>query len=360
MTPSPLLTRLALLPLLMLSACSPDEAEQQTNVAASPPIKWKMSSTYPSTLTILGSMGKRIENQIALISNGQIEIKFYEPGALAPAFEGFDAVSYGAIEAGWSTSGYWAGKEPALQLFSSVPFGPDAPEYLAWFYEAGGKEIFEEIYHKHNIHGLICGISPPEASGWFNKQFSTTDDLKGLKIRYFGLGGRVLEKMGASVQLLSGGDIMPALELGTIDGAEYSMPAVDYDMGFYQAAQYYYFPGWHQQSTFFELMINLDKWNGLSVSQQAQIEAVCGDNIRFGIAKGEAIQGPALEAIAAKGVDIETWPPAMIEAFRGAWLEVADELVAEDENFAKAWGSLEEFRTNYAVWRKLGYLEADK
>lgn len=348
------------LSIALLAGCSAEEPEQQVESLERTPIKWRMSSTYPSTLTILGTMGKRIERQIALISDGNIEMKFYEPGALAPAFEGFDAVSYGAIEAGWSTSGYWAGKEPALQLFSSVPFGPDAPEYLAWFYEAGGKEIFEEIYHKHNIHGLICGMSPPEASGWFNKEIKTTDDLQGMKIRYFGLGGRVLEKLGASVQLLSGGDIMPALELGTIDGAEYSMPAVDLDMGFYQAADYYYFPGWHQQSTFFELMINLDKWNSLSDSQRAQIETVCGDNVRFGIAKGEAIQGPALKAIAGKGTNIETWPPEVIETFQNAWLEVVEELIAEDENFAHAWGSLADFREEYAIWKQLGYLESAK
>jgi TRAP-type mannitol/chloroaromatic compound transport system substrate-binding protein len=340
-----------------LSACGSENTAAEIAPVDKQIINWKMTSTFPSTLTLLGSMGKRIESQIALISNGNIEIKFYEPGALAPAFEGFDAVSYGAIEAGWSTSGYWAGKEPALQLFGSVPFGPDAPEYLAWFYEGGGKQLFEEIYHKHNIHGLICGITPPEASGWFNKKFKTIDDLQGLKIRYFGLGGRVLEEMGASVQLLSGGDIMPALELGTIDGAEFSMPTVDYDMGFWQVADYYYFPGWHQQSTFFELMINLEKWNSLSLSQKAQIEVVCGDNIRYGIAKGEALQGPALKAIAAKGTQIETWPPEMIEAFRGAWSGVAVDLVAEDENFAKVWASLSDFRENYAIWRQLGYLE---
>jgi TRAP-type mannitol/chloroaromatic compound transport system substrate-binding protein len=183
----------------------------------------------------------------------------------------FDAVSTGGINAGWSTPGYWAGKVPALQLFSSVPFGPPANEYMScvcylrwlWFYEG--------LYARHNIKGMLCGIIPPEASGWFREEIQGPEDLKGLKMRFFGLGAKVMEKVGVSTQLLAGGDIYPALELGTIDSTEFSMPAIDIELGFYQIAKHYYFPGWHQQSTFLELIINLEKWNALTETQHAQM-----------------------------------------------------------------------------------------
>ncbi|MEE8258578.1 MAG: TRAP transporter substrate-binding protein [Sphingomonadales bacterium] len=342
--------------LIFVAACS-DAPVVGEPAGESQPVRWKMTSTFPSSLIQLGTMGKRFSEQINKVSGGNIEIRFYEPGALAPALEGFDAVSYGAIEAGWSTSGYWAGKELALQLFGSVPFGPDAPEYLAWFYFGGGKEIFEDIYHQHNIHSIICGITAPEASGWFKDEINSVEDFQGKKIRFFGLGARVLNKLGANSQLLAGGDIFPALELGTIDGAEFSMPAVDYDMGFYQVAKNYYFPGWHQQSTMYEVTINLDAWNSLNPTQQAQIETTCGDNVRFGIAEGEALQFQAMKNLEAKGVTLHTWSPEILAALEAAWQEVVAEMSAEDENFRRGWESLSAFRRDYKVWRDKGYLK---
>ena len=109
-----------------------------------------MASTFSATLTQLGTSGVRFQNQIKKISGNNIQVKFFDPGALVPALEVFDAVSSGAIDAGWSTPGYWAGKVPALPLFAAVPFGPSAQEYISWIYYGGGKELFEEIYAKHN------------------------------------------------------------------------------------------------------------------------------------------------------------------------------------------------------------------
>ncbi|MCH7806414.1 MAG: TRAP transporter substrate-binding protein [Proteobacteria bacterium] len=345
----------AVLALSLAAGCSAPEEASET-AAAGDPVRWKMTSTFPSSLIQLGTMGVRFSDQIKKVSGGNIEIRFFEPGALAPALEGFDAVSYGAIEVGWSTPGYWAGKEPALQLFGAVPFGPDAQEYIAWYYFGGGQEIYQQLYAKHNIHGIICGVTAPEASGWFKEEIKTVEDFRGKKIRFFGLGARVLNKLGANSQLLAAGDIYPALELGTIDGAEFSMPAVDYDMGFYQVAKNYYFPGWHQQSTMYEITINLDAWNSLSETQQVQIETTCGDNVRFGIAEGEALQFEAMKKLEAKGVSLREWSPEILAALEAAWLEVAAEMAAEDAEFARAWESLSAFRRDYKIWRDKGYL----
>ncbi|WP_417461886.1 TRAP transporter substrate-binding protein [Kordiimonas sp.] len=347
----------AIAALSMLAACSGEKENSEAVHQVGEPVEWRMTSTYPSTLIQLGTLGKRLETEVAKVSGGSVKLKFYEPGVLAPPFETFDAVSYGAVEAGWSTPGYWAGKDAALQLFSSVPFGPSAPEYLAWFDYGGGKELFEETYHKHNIHGIICGMTPPEASGWFKKEINSVEDLKGLKIRFFGLGAKVMEEVGAAPQLIAGGEIYQALELGTIDATEYAMPAVDYRMGFYEVAKHYYFPGWHQQSTFFELMINLDAWKSLSETQQAQIEATCAANVRYGISEGEALQADAMLALEAKGVNIHTWTPEILDELRAAWGRVVAGLVEKDPEFARVWHSLEAFREKYKAWADRGYLK---
>lgn len=318
--------------------------------------EWNMQSTYASSLTQLGSMGVVVADRVKAVSGGELIINFQEPGALVPALEAFDAVSAGAVEAAWSTPGYWTGKEVALALFAAVPFGPSAGEYAAWMYFGGGHELFDKIYAKYNIKSLICGVIAPEASGWFRKEIKTVEDLKGLKMRFFGLGARVMEKMGVSTQLLAAGDIYPALELGTIDATEFSMPAIDLNLGFYQVAKHYYFPGWHQQSTFFELMINKDVWDALSDTRKAQLETVCQSAITYGLAEGEAIQAGALKELQEKGVTLHRWPPEILDALRASWEEVVADLKAENPTFAEAWESLSAFRANYATWKDIGYL----
>lgn len=318
---------------------------------------WNLQSTYPGSLTQLGTLGIRIADQITKITDGDITMNFQEPGAIVPALEVFDAVGTGAVEAGWSTPGYWAGRVPALQLLAAVPFGPQAGEYLAWVKFGGGKELMDELYEPHNIKGIHCAVIAPEAAGWFRNPINEPGDLQGLTMRFFGLGAKVMEKLGVSTQLLAGGDIFPALELGTIDATEFSMPAIDLSLGFYQVASEYYFPGWHQQSTLFDLMINLDLWESLDESTQFKIETVCDANIAYGLAEGEALQFGALAELEANGVNINTLSPSILEALEVAWLEVAAEESAADPDFARTYASYSEFRENYSRWGELGYLK---
>src|SRR3546814_19294102 len=100
-----------------------------------------------------------------------------------------------------------------------------------------------ELYAKYDIISIPCGIIAPEASGWFRKEIKSVEDLKGLKMRFFGLGGKAMEKLGVSTQLIAGGEIYQALQLGTIDATEFSMPAIDPALGFHQVAKHYYMPG---------------------------------------------------------------------------------------------------------------------
>ncbi len=136
------------------------------------------------------------------------------------------------------------------------------------------------------------------------------------------------------------------------------MPAIDLNLGFYQIAKHYYFPGWHQQSTFFELMINLDVWNGLSPTQQQQINTTCGDNMRFAIAEGEALQAEAINALKESGTIFHVWPDEIMMAFKDAWEEVAIEEAQRDPDFARSWQSLQDFRQSYKTWKDLGYIKA--
>ncbi len=325
--------------------------------AAESPVRLKIESTYPTKLVQLGTLGKRLEQTINTISGGSIRVKLYEPGALVPALEVFDAVKSGAVDAGWSTPGYWQGKEPALALFAAVPFGPSAGEYLAWMWYGGGEKMMQEIYHRHGIHSIICGVIAPEASGWFRAPVKSITELKGKKMRFFGLGAKVMQKLGVDTQLLAAADIYPALERGTIDATEFSMPAIDLNLGFYQIAKHYYFPGWHQQSTLFELLINKKKWDAMSDRQKAILETACRANVAIGFAEGEAIQFGAIKKLQEKGVTLHKWSKEDLDILRKAWNEVAAELAAQNADFRKAWESLQKFREDYKVWKEYGYLD---
>jgi TRAP-type mannitol/chloroaromatic compound transport system substrate-binding protein len=320
-------------------------------------IRWQLASGYPSSMIQLGTLGVALTKKLHRVSGGNIDIKFNEPGAVVPALQIFDAVSKGTVDVAWSSTGLYTGKDIAFAFFSAVPFGPETGEFLAWMYYGGGLDLWHELHHKYDVHALPCGVTPPEASGWFRKEIKTLDDLKGLKMRFFGLGARAMEKLGVSTQLIPGGEIMPALQFGTIDATEFAMPAVDLALGFHQVAKHYYFPGWHQPATLYALFINKKNWDGLSDTQKAQFEMVCGDNIREGIAEGEALQFKAMEELKAKGVTFHQWGPEFIAAFRKAWEEVAEEEAAKSPMFKKALQSAKDFRTKYKVWYDLGYLK---
>lgn len=320
-------------------------------------VRWRMQSWFPSAAPHAGSSGKDIETKLAEVSDGSFQVRFYEPGALIPPNQCFEAVGRGSVQACWSTPAYWYGDEPALALFSAAPFGMDWPGLMAWFYHGGGREMYEELYARHNIYALPCGGMVPEASGWFRTEINSVEDLAGLRLRFLGLGALVMQKLGASTMLLPGGELYAALERGVIDATEFAAPSVDKALGLNEVATYYYFPGWHQPATLYDLMINLDEWNALSAQRKAMVEFVCGDNVKDAIALGESLQSDVLTEFEEKGVELRRWSPEILSALEAAWDEVAAEESEKNEDFARVWQSMKDFQENYRKWAELGYLD---
>lgn len=319
----------------------------------------KTPIAFSTSLPGLGSPIPRVAEQLDLMSGGTLKMKVYEPGKLVKPFEILDAVSSGKINSGYTTAGYWAGKIPAAPLFSAVPFGPEAGEYMAWLYYGNGMSLYQEMYDQagYNVHVLPCAIIAPETSGWFAKEIISPSDLEGLKMRFFGLGGKVMQKLGVATSLLPGGEIFPALEKGAIDATEFSMPAIDARLGFHKLVKFNYFPGWHQQATIFELMINKDVWNEASDQHKAIIENACKASMTDSFAEGEAIQHAALiDNIENNGVQIKQWNDEMLSTFRATWEEVAKEEAANDAFFAKVYEDLSSFRDGYSVWKENAFL----
>jgi TRAP-type mannitol/chloroaromatic compound transport system substrate-binding protein len=329
--------------------------------ASDKPVLLKMPIYYGSHLPGLGSTAKYLTDNVKVLSNGSIKIKMYEPKKLIASGEILDAVSTGKVQAGYATPANWGGKMPAARLFSAVPFGPEAPEYLAWFMYGNGSKLHQALYDKfgYNVKTQMCGIIAPETSGWFRKEIKTAEDLKGLKMRFFGLGAEVMEKLGVSTVGLSGGEIFPALEKGAIDATEFSMPAIDKRIGVSKIAKFNYYPGWHQQATVFELLVNKDTWNGMSDTQQAVITQLCRAATLDALALGEAIQAPVMRENLEKGVKNLYWSDEMLNTFEEKWNEVVDEQKAKDADFAAIWADLSAFRADYRLWEKNAFLPRD-
>lgn len=328
----------------------------QTSAQAGSPVTLDLASTFPGSMPILGTAAHQLSERVARASGGEIEIKFYEPGVLVPGAETVNAVAEGKVAAAWAGAGWFAGRDSAFNFFSSVPFGPGIGEYLAWMYSGGGLELARELFHKNGVHNIPCGLIPPEASGWFQNEVRSLDDLKGLRMRFFGLGAKVMQKLGVATQQLPPGEILAALKAGKLDATEFSLPAMDQPLGFHEIAKYYYFPGWHQQATLFDLYVNLDVWNALSPAHQAIVELACSDVLLGMVAKGEAVQSGAIKAMQEQGVQVRRWPPTVLVAFEDAWNQVAAEESAANPSFKRVHDSYASFREDYKTWNYLSYL----
>ena len=323
-----------------------------TSAHAQKRVKWKMQSAFGSSLVHLGASGVRFSDNVNRMSDGNFDIKFFEPGALVPALECFDSASKGSIESCWTTPGYHTGKlGSGVAFFTAVPFGPQIGEFLAWKWFGGGNAVRDEAYSKHGLGAFDCFCIGPETSGWFKQEYGGVDELRGMKMRFFGLGARVMQKLGVSTQLLAGADIYPALEKGVIDATEFSMPDIDQNLGFYQIAKFNYYPGWHQQVSCSEFLFNQAKFDELPDSYKAMIEIAAGHQVAYTYADTEAKNPAAMNAMQSKyGVTNKRWGDADLAKLEAAWNEVVAEESEKDPLFKAAAESYSAWRAVYKGW----------
>ena len=320
----------------------------------------KTQSTFPLGAPLQGTDMVLLADWIKESSGGEIVLKLYDPGKLVAPSGALESVSKGRIQAVAGQAAMWAGQMSASPLFTSIPFGAEAPEYVAWLFFGNGLKLYQEMYDRagYNVKVLPAVVIPPESSGWFTKEIKTVDDLKGLKMRFYGLGGNVMEKLGVAVTALPAGEIFPALEKGVIDATEFGSPSGDEFFGFYKVAKYNYFPGWHQTLTLGELLINKETWEkDLTEQQRKLIELNTMAMMTWSMAEGEATQAPVMQTnVEKRGVQEMYWGPEFLAAYHAGWEEVVAEQCAKDEFFKKVWDDLSAFRQGYDKWHRFGYL----
>jgi len=259
--------------------------------------QWRMSTSWTPAFDILQGGAQRLSKIVEEMSSARLKIQVFAGGELMPAFACFDACSQGTIESFMSAPYYWAGKEPAMQWFSAVPFGFNAQGMMSWYLFGDGLKLWEETYAPFNIVPRPSFSTGQQMMGWFRKKINTIADYKGLKMRIPGLGGKIVAAAGGTVILTPGGEIYTALERGVIDSTEWVGPHDDMKLGLQNAARYYYYPGWHEPGTTGEFGFNKKAYDALPADLKAILDHACETMQVTGLMEYEAKNAIALQKL---------------------------------------------------------------
>jgi TRAP-type mannitol/chloroaromatic compound transport system substrate-binding protein len=317
---------------------------------SSPEIKWRLTASWPKSLDTLYGACETFAKYISEATDGKFQIQVFAGGEIVPALQAADAVMNGTVEACHTATYYYIGKDPTFALFCAVPFGLNARQQNAWFYEGDGMKQMNEFTKKFDVISFVSGNTGCQMGGWFRNEIKEPGDFSGLKMRIGGWAGKTLQKLGCVPQQIAGGDIYPSLEKGTIDAAEWVGPYDDEKLGFYKIAKYYYYPGWWEGGTANHFMINLAKWNALPKSYQAVIEAAAGYTAIEQTASYDARNPAALKRLISSGAQLRPFSQPIMEACLKASQEVNAETSATNADYKRIWDSIVAFRGDEYLW----------
>jgi TRAP-type mannitol/chloroaromatic compound transport system substrate-binding protein len=311
-------------------------------------------SSWPRDFPGLGISAQRLAARITEVSKGAIQTKYFAAGERVGGFDVFDEVASGNSQAYTSAEYYWKGKHPAFAFFTAVPFGMTTIEWNAWIKFMGGQALWDELSEGFGLKCLPCGATGTQMGGWFNKEINSADDLKGLKMRIPGLGGDVMSKLGASPVSLPGGQIYENLVSGAIDATEWVGPYNDYFMKFYEAAKYYYYPGFHEPGGGVSFGMNAKWWASLSKWEQAVITTCAMEEHAAQYEEAQANNGAYLaRLIKDHGVELKEFNEDVYEAFGEASAAVYAETRQHSPLAAKVTDAFMSTLKEVGGWQKI-------
>ncbi len=321
---------------------------------ASGRIEISMVSTWPRDFPGLGTGAQRFAQRISDLTDGRMTVKYFAAGERVGAFDVFDEVASGNAQMYHGAEYYFTGKHPGFGYFTSVPFGLTASEFNAWLRFGGGQELWDELSAEFGLKGLACGNTGVQMGGWFRKEMKSASDFKGLKMRMPGLGGSVLSKLGGSPVSLPGGQIYENLISGAIDATEWVGPWNDEIMKFYEAAKFYYYPGFHEPGSMMSTQINKKWWDGLAKSDQKIIEAAAVQENEYMYAEFNAKNGAALNRLLTQqGVQLKQFSEDTYDAFGEAAEEVFEDVQDHSALAKRIHLSFEKARREIGGWNKV-------
>ena len=309
-----------------------------TPATAQTPIVWKAQHAWPPT-SIIVDHAKLFVEMIEKMSGGRLKIEMLAAGAIVPAFEVQDAVNRGVLDAGHTTIGYILGKHRAFIPLSHGPlFGMDFIDYYGWYWEGGGFDLINETYQqklKMNVISFQVHPEGPQAMGWFKKEIRTFNDIRGLKYRIYAAGAEVYNKLGISSVVLPGGEIVPALERGVIDGAEWINCYDDKILGIDKIAKYHYAPGMHEPVTVGEFIINKTKLDALPADLKEIVRTSAQASYWMHFVRFQEKTAKACQELLAQGVKIVKTTDDLNKRFLQAYDELWQADAAKDDHYRK-------------------------
>lgn len=325
-------------------------------VIAQQKYRWRMPTTWTPALDVMQGSAQRLGKMVGEMSGGRLTIEVFPAGQIVPPLGVFDACSQGTVDAFMGASYYWAGKDPAVQWFTSVPFGMNPGGMSSWYFHGGGLQLWEETYAAFNLVPRPGMATGPQMAGWFNKPIKTLADFKGLKMRIPGLGGRVVARAGGTVVLTPGGEIFGALERGVIDATEWVGPHDDMQLGLHRAAPYYYYPGWHEPCTTLEFVFNKKAYDSLPADLKQILDFAVMSISVLGLSEYEAKNAIALGKLRSefKGkVQVTALPAVVLRDLKKLAAEVVREEAEKSPMAKKVYASFTRFQTQLAGWRQV-------
>lgn len=319
-------------------------------VHAQAAIRWRLASSFPKSLDTIHGAADTFAKAIKNMSGGKFEVSVHAPGEIMPAFGVVDGVQQGSVEVAHTAPYYFFGKDETFALGCAIPFGLNSRQMTAWMYEGNGMKLMREFYAKYNMINFPGGNTGAQMGGWFRKEVKSLKDLKGLKFRIGGFGGKVLERLGVVPQNIPGGDIYPALEKGTIDSAEWVGPYDDLKLGFNKVAPYYYYPGFWEGGPELDFFINDKAFNALSPENKAIVEAACAQAHSDMQAKYDARNPAALKQLVGSGAKLREFPKDVMAASFKEAMAFYEEISAKNENWRKVYADYSKFRADSNLW----------
>jgi TRAP-type mannitol/chloroaromatic compound transport system substrate-binding protein len=270
-----------------------------------------------------------------------------------PGLQVLDAVQNGTVECGHTAPYYYFGKDPTFTFGTDLPFGMNARMRNAWHYHGGGMDLMNEFYKTYNTIFFPAGNTNCQMGGWYRKEITKVDDLKGLKFRIGGFAGLIMAKLGVVPQQIAGGDIYPALEKGTIDAAEWVGPYDDEKLGFVKVAKFYHYPGWWEVGPSTGLYVNLAKWAELPKLYQNILQVACNDTNQWMSAKYDAQNPAALKRLVASGAVLKPFPTDVMDACWKSANEVYADLSGRNAWFKRVYDHFTAFRNDQYLWNQV-------
>lgn len=293
-------------------------------------VEWRLASSFPRTLDGIYGVAERLAEAVAAMTGGAFRIRCHQAGELVPAAQVMDAVQQGSAEIGQSAGYYYTGKNPALAFDTCIPFGLTARQQTAWLAFAGGRELLRPVYADFGIRSYSCGNTGAQMGGWFRAPIETAADLKGLRMRIPGLGGKAMDRLGVSVQNLAAGDIYPALERGAIDATEWVGPYDDEKLGFFEIAKNYYYPGWWEPGPSLSFMVSQRAYDALSADYRAILDAAVEQVAQTMMARYDFENPRALARLLQKGVQLRRFSDEILTEARAASRSLVDDQADAD------------------------------